>query len=62
MIYSCTDWYIVDEDLTAISVHGGGWSEREWAGIALRFVFNSFTDTLDGVASIQKINRTYSLF
>jgi len=36
MVYSCTDWNDVDEDLTAILVHGGGWSESIRVGAARR--------------------------
>ena len=63
MVYSCTDWNDVDEDLTAISVHGGGWSESIRVGAARRTMNDTPTAVGGAVAFLKKkINRTYSLF
>lgn len=62
MVYSCTDWNDVDEDLTAISVHGGYWqSSANKVGVMYRDMIN-ISNMLDSVAFAQKINRTYSPF
>ena len=62
MVYSCTDWNDVDEDLTAISVHGGGWSESVRVGAVRRTMNDTSTAIGSAVAFAQKINRTYSPF
>ena len=62
MIYSCTDWHIVDEDERTISVHGGYWVHGVYTGIAYREVSVTSTNNQDTVAFEQKISRTYSLF
>ena len=67
MVYSCTNWHIVDEDLTAISVHGGGWSESIRVGAARRTMNDTSTAVGDVVASrcctiqTKKINITHLL-
>ena len=62
MVYSYTDWNDVDEDLTAISVHGGGWSESVRVGAVRRTMNDTSTAIGGAVAFAQKINRTYSPF
>ena len=63
MIYSCTNWHVVDEDERAISVHGGYWVHGVYTGIAHREVSVTSTNNQDTVAfSQKKINRTYSPF
>ena len=46
LIIYYTDWNDVDEDLTAMSAHGGGWYEGDQAGAALRNLYN--TPTVSG--------------
>jgi len=54
MVYSCTDWNDVDEDLTAILVHGGGWSESIRVGAARRTMNDTPTAVGGAVAFAQK--------
>ena len=54
MIYSYTDWHIVDEDMTAISVHGGYWIHGIYTGIAHREVSVASTSSTGTVAFCTK--------
>ena len=58
MVYSCTDWNDVDEDLTAISVHGGGWSESIRVGAARRTMNDTLTSASVDVAYKYNKNST----
>jgi hypothetical protein len=62
MVYSYTDWHIVDEDERTISVHGGYWVHGVYTGIAHREVSVTSTNNQDTVAFEKKINRTYTPF
>lgn len=65
MIYSYTDWHVVDEDERAI-VDQGGESGLYWrdttSGVFLRVMDDSPSNLSDTVAFEQKINRTYTPF
>ena len=60
MIIYYTDWHDVDEELRTFTRLGGHWNDASSAGIAYRFLYDAPTESGDGVASVQKINRTYS--
>ena len=51
MITYYTDFHYVDEDLMTITLHGGFWRDRDWAGIADRDAVNRPSDLSYSVAS-----------
>ena len=57
-----TDYHDVDEELRTIIPQGGSWWENDGVGVAFRRMIDPPTITHDDVASVQKINRTYSPF
>lgn len=46
-----TDWYNVDEDMSAIPAQGGRWNDEAFVGIAFRYLYQTPTVMLDTVAS-----------
>lgn len=46
-----TDWHGVDEDVVSINKYGGRWDYENWVGIIYRDLLDTFSDTLDFVAS-----------
>lgn len=50
---SYTDMHDVDEDLKTILCHGASWVNHATIGIAMRYMTDSPTATIDSVASLK---------
>ena len=62
LIIYYTDFHNVDEDVLTAYYLGGSWDLEDSVGISYRNTDSTPSNSLDSVASVKKINRTYSPF